>query len=406
MFGIIRPCRHRLSATLHADWVAHLCGLCLTLRDQHGQLARAATNYDGIVVSALVEAQSEHDGARRSAGPCPLRGMRRASVAHGAGSGLAASVSLVLASAKLRDHADDGDGALRHSVLASLARSAAGRWAERGGATATLVEFDTSVLTAAVESQSAVERALGPGSSVLAATEPTEIATAAAFAHTAVLAGRQDNAEPLSEVGRFFGRVAHLLDAVEDLDDDRAAGAWNPLTVTGTSAADARRLCEDAVRGVRLALREVEFTRPALVHALLVHELDHAVRQTFGHAGQPPSAHESGTPEETHRPTPPPAQDGPAGPTPPDNDEPPGSTPPPDNGGVSDGDGGGCWIPRFRVPPKKRNVVVGCLIAPYMCCTYQFCCRNPWPGPWSGRPRKALYDVCDCCDCDGCDCDC
>lgn len=53
--------------------------------------------------------------------------------------------------------------------------------------------------------------------SLPAVIEPTESATAAAFAHTAVLAGRPDNAVPPAEAGRLFGRLAHLLDAVEDL---------------------------------------------------------------------------------------------------------------------------------------------------------------------------------------------
>jgi hypothetical protein len=90
--------------------MAHLCGLCLALRDDHGQLARAVTNYDGLVVSALVEAQSDAVGSRRKAGPCPLRGMRTAPVTQGDGARLAASVSLVLASAKIHDHVSDRDG--------------------------------------------------------------------------------------------------------------------------------------------------------------------------------------------------------------------------------------------------------------------------------------------------------
>lgn len=405
MFGIIRPCRHRLSAGLHAEWVAHLCGLCLTLRNEHGQLARTATNYDGLVISVLVEAQSEHEAGRRKAGPCPLRGMRRASVADGEGSRLAASVSLVLASAKLRDHAEDGDGALRRPVLAGLARSAADRWARRGGATATGIGFDTSPLIDAVASQSTVEHSLGHGDSVLSATEPTELATAAAFAHTAVLAGHPANVEPLAEAGRFFGRVAHLLDAVEDRDDDLASGAWNPLTATGTSLEHTHRLCEDAARGVRLALRDVEFTRPALAHALLVHELNHAVRRTFGHAARPPGRHESGYPEGAPSASP---YRGtwPEGGVPPYPGEPTGPTPPPDHHPMArDGDGGCCWVPKLRVPPRKRNVLLGCLVAPYMCCTCQFCCRDPWPGPWSGRAHDALCDNGDCSGCDcGCDC--
>ncbi|MEV7027707.1 DUF5685 family protein, partial [Kitasatospora sp. NPDC093558] len=77
MFGIIRPCKHRLSERLQSSWMAHLCGLCLALRDDHGQLARTATNYDGLIISVLVEAQSALDDSswRRTAGPCPLRGM-------------------------------------------------------------------------------------------------------------------------------------------------------------------------------------------------------------------------------------------------------------------------------------------------------------------------------------------
>ena len=105
MFGIIRPCRHRMSEGMAASWLAHLCGLCLALRDGHGQVARIATNYDGLIISVLVEAQSAATGdLRRKAGPCPLRGMRSAARATGEGARLAAAVSLVLASAKMRDH--------------------------------------------------------------------------------------------------------------------------------------------------------------------------------------------------------------------------------------------------------------------------------------------------------------
>jgi len=94
--------------------------------------------------------------------------------------------------------------------------------------------------------QSAAERA---PSSLLAVTEPTESATAAAFAHTAVLAGRPDNIAALAQAGRLFGRLAHLLDTVEDLPADVATGAWNPLVATGTDLAGARRHADDAVLG-------------------------------------------------------------------------------------------------------------------------------------------------------------
>lgn len=282
MFGILRPCGHALGGELRATWRAHLCGLCLALRDEHGQRARVATNYDGLVISTLVDAQ--RPSSRRIAGPCPLRGMRRASVADGAGAQLAASVSLLLASAKLNDHVADGDGVFGHGVAGKAGGRVAARWATEATDSAAAVGFDTAVVTSAIDRQTAVERSLSHGDSVLVATEPTESATSAAFAHTAVLAEAHGNTAVLAEAGRLFGRIAHLLDAVEDRHDDAVTGTWNPLTVTGTSLDDARKLCEEAAHGIRLAIDDAQFADGALVDALLVHELPRAVKRAFAEA--------------------------------------------------------------------------------------------------------------------------
>ncbi len=291
MFGIIRPCQHRLGE-LGAAWQAHLCGLCLSLRDDHGQAARLATNYDGLVISVLAEAQAAGAPQRRNAGRCALRGMRTAEVAVGDCARLAATVSLVLAAAKIRDHADDGDGPYGRPGVRGAATALATRWAAASARTGGQLGFEVGVLTEAVGRQLAVETAAGPGTSLLTVTEPTETATAAAFAQTAVLAGQPANQTPLAEAGQLFGRIAHLVDAVEDLDDDRRRGAWNPLLATGTDLAEARRLCEDALLGIRLALAETRFTDDRLVQALLVRELTRSVQRVFSPAaaGRPAQA--------------------------------------------------------------------------------------------------------------------
>jgi hypothetical protein len=285
MFGIIRPCRHQLGGELGAAWQAHLCGLCLSLRDDHGQAARLATNYDGLVISVLAEAQADGTPERRTAGRCALRRMRRLDVAVGDCARLAATVSLVLAAAKIRDHADDGDGAFGQPGIRGAATALATRWTAAGTRTGQQLGFEVGVLTEAISRQTAVEAAAGPGTPLLTVTEPTETATAAAFAHTAVLAGKPANQAPLREAGRLFGRIAHLVDAVEDLAADQASGAWNPLAATGTDLAEARRLCDDALLGIKLALDEAEFTDDRLVRALLVGELTRSVRRTFAKAG-------------------------------------------------------------------------------------------------------------------------
>ncbi|MBC7272504.1 MAG: hypothetical protein H5T76_28015 [Streptomyces sp.] len=386
MFGIVRPCRHRLGERLSAEWLAHLCGLCLALRRDHGQLARVVTNYDGLLVSVLTEAQAPRstDG-RRTAGPCPLRGMRTASVARGEGARLAAAVSLVLASAKVRDHVADGDGLLARAPVGLAARRVADGWGRAGARSGSAVGFDTALLVDAVDRQAGVEALAGPGTPVLAVTEPTETATAAAFAHTAVLAGRPGNAEPLAEAGRLFGRLAHLLDAVEDREADASSGAWNPLTATGTPLTEARRLADDAVHGIRLALDEVEFTDGRLTHRLLVHELPASVDRAFGTSAT--CAHGAPGPY-----APPGGPGGPGGPLPPE-------------------------------PPRgnRRGLLAGCAVWMGLACTCQMCCGE-YSSPWTGERKEGLCqrhgdnccDCCDCCNCcgdgcnccDGCGCDC
>lgn len=258
-----------------------MCGLCLALRDDYGQTARIATNYDGLVVSLLVEAQSEALPSRRTAGPCPLRGMKRADVATGECVRLAAVVSLALAAARVRDHVDDRDGLVGAAGVRPAARRVAERWVRQGTETGHSLGFDTGVLVAAMDRQTELEATAGPGSSLLAVTEPTETAVAAAFAHTAVLAGRPANEAPLREVGQLFGRLAHLLDAVEDYPEDVARGKWNPLAATETPLAEVRALCDDAVLGIELALADVEFTDGRLPRRLLTREVRRAVARTF-----------------------------------------------------------------------------------------------------------------------------
>ncbi|GIH77838.1 DUF5685 family protein [Planobispora longispora] len=306
MFGIIRPCSEHGCPSLHQAWQAHLCGLCLTLRDGQGQGARLATNYDTLIISVLAEAQLPSASPHRTAGPCALRGFRSADVvdARAQGARLAAAVSLVLAAGRIRDQVADGDVA---AGTGAARMKLAARWEAGGARLGAGVGFDTAVLTSTVDRQLDLERRAaspsgrpdgpgGPGApaspsgpsgsgsgpiTLLDLTRPAEDAVAASFAHTAVLAGLPGNAAALAEAGRFFGRIAHLLDAVEDREDDDARGLFNPLTATGATRQEARRLCDDAVHGLALALRDVELQERHLVEVLLGAEVRRAVERAF-----------------------------------------------------------------------------------------------------------------------------
>ncbi|MFD9972395.1 hypothetical protein ACFWYA_30340, partial [Streptomyces sp. NPDC059011] len=274
-------------------------------------------------------------------------------------------------------------------------------WDRAGARAGAALGFDTEVLADAVDRQAGIESLAGPGTPLLVVTEPTETATAAAFAHTAVLAGRPGNAAPLAEAGRLFGRLAHLLDAVEDREADAAAGAWNPLRATGTSLSEARRLADDALHGIGLALRDAEFVDDELLHVLLAHELRRSVDRVFGagacahrgHGGRPP---QGGDPYIGFH---------------------GGGAGAPHGGGTpygapyGGGPGGDVGVPPrfgFRGEPPKpepRGFWAGCAVFVGLCCTCRLCCAEQYEGPWSRKKREGCCHKCDC-NCGGCDCCC
>jgi hypothetical protein len=240
------------------------------------------------------------------------------------------------------------------------------------------------------------------GSSVLLVTEPTETATAAAFGHTAILAERPGNAAALSEAGRLFGRLAHLLDAAEDQEADDKAGAWNPLTATGTSRAEAERLCRDAVHGIRLALKDVELTDRALAHVLLAHETEAAVERVFGRPHGAACAHKasgSHQPSGSHNPYQGnPYQQNPYQGGNPYQDAPPQGNPYHYNPGQPP-------MPPQTPGKPPRGPLAGCAMWTLLACTCQLmCCEHD--DPFTRERRKGFCERhgCDCDCCDACDC--
>jgi hypothetical protein len=281
--GIVRPCRQHLGPELHARWRAHLCGLCLTLRDLAGQPERALTGYDVLLLSVLVEAQAGHV-ATSIAAPCPLRGFTRATVVAASSSAgqLAAAGAVLTAGAGLLDKVADGDVS---RPLHGSARRVAGRLTRKGTALAARVGLDpTPVLTAPAAAAAAERR---PASPLQAQLRPAGDAVAALFAHTAVVAGLPANVEPLAACGAAFGQLVHLLDAVEDRQADRAAGRFNPLEATGTDDAAAHALAMALVAEVRQSLSRAELADGALAQVLLGRELVRAVHRVLPTSASP-----------------------------------------------------------------------------------------------------------------------
>ena len=284
--------KYGLTAT---DWRTQMCGLCLGLRDGHGGLARTATNTDATVLNALTEAQTATAPARTDAGPCPLRGMQRATVAAADAPGvqLATTASLLLGAAKIRDRVDDGDaGPLTRPPMRRISE----RWFAAARASAARIELDIEPLITAVGRQADIERAVElrrPADSdpdiaraaLAELTQPTQLCASELFAHSAILANRPENAPALREAGWHFGRIAHLADAIEDLDDDRRRGRFNPLVATGVTTEQAHELLRESHNSIRRSIQRTGLAHIPTVRWLLLDPLHAVVRKLGRTAG-------------------------------------------------------------------------------------------------------------------------
>ncbi len=278
MKGIVRPCRHRLGRDLHARWLAHLCGLCLSLRDTAGQSTRVLAGYDVLLLSVLTEAQMGRLPTT-TAGACPLRGFRTAEVVDARTPAIQSgtAVALLTGGAGLTDKLDDGDAP--RWVRPVLSR-AARRLAKVGATAAEACGLDGIDLSAAPARARAVESRKGAGLDEL--LEPSGTAVAAMFAHTAVAAGVPANAAALRRAGDAFGRLVHLVDAATDRESDRRHGRFNPLEATATDHLEAGQVARSLHADISRWLGELELVDEALAEALFGPTLSAAVERVWG----------------------------------------------------------------------------------------------------------------------------
>ena len=254
-------------------WMGHICGVCLALRDQSGHLSRVATNYDAALISVLCEAQTSAP-VERYTSHCPLRSHFKAEITapDSSAAQYAASIALVMASTKVEDHLVDQDSFVYR--VPWLPRTQAQKWATAGRQLAQRLGFNTQQIKEQTERQAEVEAS--PNRDFFYYTQPTELAVAAAFQHTATIAQVPQNADPLYEMGRMFGRIMYLLDSYEDYAADLAARKFNALAACFQESeikAQAEQIFQEAYHQLKRAFYQLELARPDLARKLLVHQL-------------------------------------------------------------------------------------------------------------------------------------
>lgn len=262
MFGLMRSRSCALGPEERRRRRLHYCGTCKTMGRLYGQRARLLLNFDTVFAAELLTALSgadaldSWDAAYQAQNCFRLPGSTDAMPAE---LRYAAAMTVVLAEVKVADQLEDAPGArwrAAHRLLSPSFRRAAADL-EAGG-------FPLDALWRSVRAQSGREARLGSLVAPAAdgaeralddAAQATADATALAFEHGAGVAGVPETREQLAALGRAFGSLVYLLDALDDYERDARSGEFNAIraafgSTTGPLPLATRRAVERRLRAL------------------------------------------------------------------------------------------------------------------------------------------------------------
>lgn len=217
MFGYVRPVRDELKCKDFDLYRATYCGLCRTLRRRYGLLAPMFLNFDFTFLALLLSPAQQR--FTPCSGRCHANPLKKVPMCQESDAlSLAADESIVLTYWKLRDSVQD-DGFLKGMparVLSWLLRPAYHKAARA------CPEFDQAVISSLeklhgleLERCSSIDRTADAFAGLLQAAAPTT--------------GDAARDRPVSLLLYHLGRWIYLVDARDDLEEDKRHGTYNPL---------------------------------------------------------------------------------------------------------------------------------------------------------------------------------
>lgn len=302
MFGLLRSSGCGLRAAERQAWVAHICGVCLALRHDHGHLARLTTNYDAALLSVLYAAQCPTAPVQMRHF-CPARrgGSAQVIAVDQPGSRYAGTVALLIAATRLADDIADAEGWAR--LLPGVATRLSQRWQQQAQRVVASPAITLEAIAGPIRHQAAVEQQGCHDFAVCAA--PTEAAVGAAFRQTALLADQPANEATLDRIGRMYGRIIYLLDSYQDYATDQARGRFNALAhgvPTAALSPQARQIFTQAHAELSEAFATLILPQPDLARELLLHQVHRIGMHTLAtDIEHPPDQAEPGQSQQRRR---------------------------------------------------------------------------------------------------------
>lgn len=234
MFGYVKPYNPELRVRELEEYKAVYCGLCKQLGRSFGVFARFTLSYDFAFLAMLKTALDSEICPETERCACIAHPFcKRIRVRENAAMQMAARAAMISVYYKLLDdRADEGFfrriGAARLLPFAKRARRKALAFADGTAAD------EAAAKMSAAQAQLEAEKCQIPD----AAAEPTANFLAAVLKNCAATA---EQAAVLERFGYLLGRYIYLCDALDDLEDDRRRGRYNPFLYAGGEAAIAAK---------------------------------------------------------------------------------------------------------------------------------------------------------------------
>lgn len=234
MFGYVKPYNPELRVRELEEYKAVYCGLCKQLGRSFGVFARFTLSYDFAFLAMLKTALDSEICPETERCACIAHPFcKRIRVRENAAMQMAARAAMISVYYKLLDDREDEGffrriGAALLLPFAKRARRKALAFADGAAAD------EAAAKMSAAQAQLETEKCQIPD----AAAEPTANFLAAVLKNCAATA---EQAAVLERFGYLLGRYVYLCDALDDLEDDRRRGRYNPFLYAGGEAAIAAK---------------------------------------------------------------------------------------------------------------------------------------------------------------------
>ncbi len=217
MFGYVRVCQEALSTENKTRYEAAYCGLCRTMGAKYGPFTRFFLNYDFALLAMLLAPAGHECVTGRK--PCPAHPVEgRACCSGGAWLEAAAGESVILTYWKLRDSVADS-GPFRGLPARFLSFCLAGSYRK---AKEDHPDFDAQVALL-LDELSGLEGEKCPS------IDRTADCFARLLRSAAPVTGDSRRDRAMGALLYHLGRWIYLIDGVDDLAEDQAAGRYNPV---------------------------------------------------------------------------------------------------------------------------------------------------------------------------------